>query len=165
MARLRGRIHFGLSPWRLRARVGWSVPVPDQTATWCRQWRSPEDRIRRIWEKLRSQGVFTSSGGDFDSWELEARGGLLGSARLRAGIEELGGGCQMVRFRISPRFSGIGLGVAAILLGLAALAHLDDSNVGALVLGAAGALLLARVLLESGAAVAALKQSFGEGLQ
>ena len=165
IARLSGRIHFGLNPWRLRAKAGWSLPLRVRTATWRREWRSPEDRIHRIWEELRNRRVFTLIGGDFDDWELEVRGGLLGSARLRAGVEELGGGCQMVRFQTSPRFSKIGLALVAVLLGLAALAFREDGVVGSLILGVSGVLLLGRVLLESGVAVAALKHASAAGGQ
>ena len=72
---------------------------------WTDHWRAPEDRLNSVLTVLRDDHVFTVCGGDYDPWELETRGGLLGAARLLLGLEELGGGCQMVRFQIRPKFS------------------------------------------------------------
>ena len=47
----------------------------------------------------------TARGGDYDDWDLEVRGGLLGGARLRLGVEEHGAGKQMLRFRAWMRLS------------------------------------------------------------
>ena len=69
---------------------------------WSEQWRSAEDRLADIERALRQDGVPVFASGAFARWDLHSRGGLLGSARLRLGLEEHGGGRQLVRFRISP---------------------------------------------------------------
>jgi hypothetical protein len=42
-------------------------------------------------------------GGDFDRWDLELRGGLLGGVRILTAVEEHGHGRQLVRFGFRPR--------------------------------------------------------------
>ena len=100
--------------------------------------------------------MFVQHGGDFDGWELEVRAGFLGAARTLLALEEQGGGCQMVRFRVWPRFSKV---ASALTLGLAALtigAAFDGAYAAAIILGSAGTLLGGRILAEAGASVSAL---------
>ncbi|MGH9423992.1 MAG: hypothetical protein ACRD3J_28715 [Thermoanaerobaculia bacterium] len=65
-------------------------------------------------------GASTSRGGDFDNWDLEVSGGLVGQARTLMAIEEHGGGRQLVRYRIEPLFSPLARG-ALLTTGLLAL--------------------------------------------
>src|SRR3989337_1613078 len=55
------------------------------------------------------EGAAVLRGGNFDPWDLEVRGGMFGNARMIMGIEEFGGGKQLVRFRIWPQFFPAGL--------------------------------------------------------
>ena len=156
LARLWGRVRYGLSPWRWRTGLGWVFPRTVQTRSWTDQWRSADDRIRTIEAILRGGRVFVQHGGDFDGWELEVRAGFLGAARTLLALEEQGGGCQMVRFRVWPRFSKV---ASALTLGLAALtigAAFDGAYAAAIILGSAGTLLGGRILAEAGASVSAL---------
>ena len=45
------------------------------------------------------------AGGDYDTWDLQIRSGLLGKARLRMVIEEHGAGKQMLKFSIGSHYS------------------------------------------------------------
>src|SRR5262249_47526707 len=47
-------------------------------------------------------GAAVARGGDYDRWDLEVRGGLMGRARLLLAIEEHGAGRQYVRMRLWP---------------------------------------------------------------
>ena len=51
-------------------------------------------------------------GGDFDRWDLEVRGGLLGCIRAVAMIEEHGAGKQLFRLRAWPQIPRPAIGLA-----------------------------------------------------
>ena len=82
------------------------------------------------------------SGGDFDEWDLELRGGLIGGARTLMAIEEHGGGKQLLRFRVRPKFSTAGkiFSAATFLLGIGAF--LDGALIVGLFLCSLGSMLL-----------------------
>ena len=125
VARLRGRLKFGLTPWRHRGSGGFTVPWPRTRTVWSEQWRAPEDWLRDIVDHLRAEGALVHTGGDFDHWDIEIRGGLLGSARLLAATEEHGNGTQLIRYRVWPRCSGTGVVLAILFAALALLALLN----------------------------------------
>ncbi len=100
-ARLWGRLKHGLTPWRRRPRR-LSRPASALTTTiWSEIWRSPQDWLTDVSDELAKAGAISSSGGDYDDWDLRVRGGLLGGARLVMAVEDHEGGKQNVRFRIS----------------------------------------------------------------
>jgi O-antigen biosynthesis protein len=156
LARLWGRIRYGLSPWRWRAGWGWVFPRTVDTRDWTNHWRSADDRIRAVEAILRSRGMFVQHGGDFDAWELEVRAGILGAARTLLAVEEQGGGCQMVRFRVWPRFSKAASVLTLSLTGLAIGAAFDGANEAAVVLGLVATILGGRILAEACASMSAL---------
>jgi hypothetical protein len=133
MARLRGRLSRGLSPWRLRFSMGRRPHLVHREARWCETWRSPEDRLAEIRTKLNDRGATVRSGGDFDNWDLELRAGLFGAIRFKLLCEEHGNGCQFVRIKVRP---GPGRLVPTLcMLALAAiLALLISGPVSALLL-------------------------------
>lgn len=148
LARLRGRLAHGLTPWRRRGRSDYAVPLPRTLTEWSETWQSNEARLRAVADRLRELGAVVRPGGNFDRWDLEVRGGLLGSARLRMAIEEHGGGRQLIRVRIWPHFSLVALAVTAGLAALAGWAALDGEPTAAVVLGALCAALAARIAFE-----------------
>ena len=156
VARLWGRIRFGLSPWRWRTGLGWSFPRARCTSYWTDQWRSSDDRIRAVEATLRVGRAFVRRGGDFDRWDMDVRAGMLGGASTILAVEEQGGGCQMVRFRVWPRFSKAASGITLIFGVAAVAAAIDRAPVAAAVLAVAGAVLFGRILAETGAAISAL---------
>jgi hypothetical protein len=160
LARLIGRLRHGLTPWRRRgtAQAGWGLSTREPTL-WFEQWQDPGAIHGRLRERLREAGVASRTGGDLDAWDLEVRGGLLGSARLNLAVEEHGGGKQLFRFRIRPRRAPWGLGVAGVFGLIGLLAGLDGAWVAALPTGAFALWLLAMVLRDSGAAVAAAERA------
>jgi O-antigen biosynthesis protein len=80
---------------------------------------SPE-RLLALERWLRGAGARVRRGGDFDRWDIEVEVGALMRARLLMGIEEHGGGAQLVRLRLAPRFSA-GAVILLTALGTAVL--------------------------------------------
>ena len=92
------------------------------STAWYEEWQSLEDRLRDIEADLIASGAAVRRGGDFDRWDLEVRGGPLAAVRIRATVEEHGGGKQLVRLRSWPWFSRLGVAVISIFAALAAIA-------------------------------------------
>jgi hypothetical protein len=141
VSRLGGRLRFGLAPWRRRTGRRLGLPRPRTSSVWSEQWRSPEARLRRIESELQEEKCVVERGGDFARWDLQVRGGGLGTARMRMGVEEHGGGRQLMRFRVWPRCSRLGLGLVAFFAILAAAALSDGTWIGAALTGAAALLI------------------------
>src|SRR5207302_2801590 len=118
----------GLAPGGRRGPRTFGLPGPRQYAFWSEQWHSTEERVATISAALRASGPVIRSGGDWDRWDLQVRGGLLGGARLRIGIEEHGSGRQLIRVRSWPRVSPVALlsGAVAVILGGLALVRDRD---------------------------------------
>ena len=155
-ARLYGRTRRGLTPWRRRG-IGpaVAVPLPRIIRTWTEAWAPPDQRLHDIGAALREAGAVVMSGGEFDRWDCEVRGGVFGATRLRLLVEEHGRGRQLARYRLWPRISPRGLVLLALLAAAAALAAADRAAGVAAVFGGLAALLVARLLYECGASMAA----------
>jgi len=143
VARLIGRLRHGLTPWRQRIKA-----VPDlrwsfKSTIWSEKWRSPEDWLRSLSWQIQQKKVQMLTGGDFDDWDLELRGGLFGSARTLMAIEEHGGGKQLLRFRVRPKFSFAGkiLSATSFILGFTAI--LDGAWIIGLLFSLFGIMLIA----------------------
>ena len=156
LARLRGRLRHGLTPWRVLGPARMGPPFPRRFETWTERWRAPETRLSAIEDAVRSTGRVVRRGGDYDHWDLDVRGGLVGSARLQLGVEEHGQGRQMVRARVWPRCSALAIAGAAGFGALAVAAFLDRSPVAAVALAGMALALAARIAWEAGVAVCAM---------
>src|SRR5216117_1124806 len=140
LARLRGRVVEGLTPWRRRAPLGRAPLWPVTASIWSERWEPVEGRLRALEARLRAARACVLRGEEHDSWDLEVRGGILGVARLVMGVEDHAGGKQMVRLRWWPRIP-----VRGPLLALA-FAALTAAAAAAHLWGAAGLLGLGVVL-------------------
>ena len=156
LARLCGRLRHGLAPWRWRGVRGIAWPWPRISTLWSEQWQMPQDRLHTLESSLRKAEAYVRRGGDFDRWDLEVQGGLLGMVRLRMAVEEHSGGKQMVRVGTAPRYSPLGIAIAVALVGLSIQAALDSATGAAVILGMATTLLGLRTVHESSAAMAAI---------
>jgi hypothetical protein len=154
LARLHGRLKHGLTPWRNRGGTGFAAPSMRTRRIWCEQGRPAVQRLDAIARDLEARGVPVRSGGDFDPWDLELRGGPLAGARLQMAVEEHDGGRQLVRFRAWPSVSVPAVLLAALLAALA-LAALREGAIAAALLGAVALGLIAWMLLGAGTALAA----------
>ncbi|HLB27512.1 MAG TPA: glycosyltransferase [Dehalococcoidia bacterium] len=155
LARLRGRIRFGLTPWRRRGRAAVSLPRARRVSLWSEEWRPQTEWVRSLENVLQGSGEAVLRGGDFDRWDLEVRGGIAGSARLFAAVEEHGAGKQLARFRIWPRWPWGGALLCGLLAGVSTGAAFDGAWAVALVLAAAAAVLAVRMVWDAGSATAA----------
>ena len=159
LARLHGRMAHGLTPWRRRGAAGFGSPVPRTHSFWSERWQGVEDRMGALTTALTGDGAVVRAGGDWDRWDAQVRGGLLGAARLRIGIEEHGGGRQLIRVRSWPHAPaaaialGIGFGSVAVL---ASLSHADAATIP---LGLIAAALVVRMVHECGRAMATIKRA------
>src|SRR5205085_7218160 len=166
LARLRGRLCYGLTPWRwlsaLRPDRGLALPLPRTVTLWSERWQGPEDRLQAIEAALQARGARVLRGGAYDRWELEVRGGLLGAARTRMAIEEHGAGKQLIRFRTWPRCPTTGFVLPLLLATVATEEAFEHVWAASAVLGMVAALLALRVLLECAAALAAVLRAVQE---
>jgi GT2 family glycosyltransferase len=156
LARLTGRLRHGLTPWRRRPVSGHAWPWRRRAAIWSERWQAPEDRLAALLSTLRAAGADVVLGDAFDGWDLEVRGGLLAASRVLLVAEEHGAGKQLVRFRIWPRWSRVGVAVTMLFGLLAAGAALDHAWAACTMLAGIAALLAARTAHESSAATAAM---------
>jgi GT2 family glycosyltransferase len=142
LARLVGRIQHGLVPWRRRGPDQKLWRMGTRSSSWRPSWKAAEARLEALHAALRSLGAIAWRGGDWDDWDLSVRGGFLGEARLRMGVEEHGGGCQLLRFRswASVPAGAVWVCSALVALGVSAFAA-GAPFVGGLVLAGAGALM------------------------
>ena len=154
--RLTGRIRYGLAPWRRRGGPQLAFPRPHTRSVWSERWQSPDARLRRIEGELQKSNCVVERGGDFERWDLQVRGGALGSSRMRMAVEEHGGGKQFLRFRVWPRCSRAGLAVIVVFAGLAIAAAIDGTLIGAIALGAAALLLAGSMIRDCATAMGAL---------
>ena len=162
LARLIGRMSHGLTPWRRRPALAHAPPWPRTVTIWNERWEPPGRTLLQIEGELRLVGAAVIRGGAFDRWDVEARIGTFGAARLRMGIEEHGGGRQLLRFRIWPHWSHFGVALVVLLTALSAYGfELGDLSLGIL-FGVFALLLALRIVRECSAAtavfVAALNQ-------
>ena len=160
--RLYGRLRHGLTPWRTRGARMLALPVPRNLEVWSENWASPTERLVRLEGELRLRQASILSGGSFDSWDIEVRGGVLGAARMRMAVEEHGRGRQLLRFRVWPRLPAGAIAVVVLAALFAALAASRGSLAGVAIFGALAIVFLVRLLRECAAAVALLLRAAAE---
>lgn len=151
MARLFGRYQHGLTPWRKRGGLGSSFEgkCHRQFRLWSEDWRSPGSWLEAVQKVILAENIPLVCGGDFDPWDLEIRGGMLGRAHLLMAAEEHGEGKQQLRFSVKSLISGWVLGLAAFLAGIAILASFDGAYSISLVMVVLAAVLIGRSRVES----------------
>jgi O-antigen biosynthesis protein len=155
LARLTGRLRSGLTFWRYNA-SGFALPWPRKFAVWTEHWRDPNERLKSFEVDLRKPGVYVRRGGDYDRWDLEARTGVAGSARVLMAVEDHGAGNQFVRLRVWPKWSLLGLLPIALFASLSAAAMLDGAWVASAILGVLSVFLTIYSVRGCGSAVAAI---------
>jgi len=161
IARLSGRLGYGLTPWRRRGR-GLALPFAITETAWREEWQSIEARTQTIAGALKHQEAAWRPGGDFDAWDFEVRGGMLASARLLSSVEEHGGGHQLVLFRAWPDISNFALGVIGATGALALAAGIDGAWSAAAVLALIAGALTLRSIWEAALAMGAVKVTIAE---
>ncbi len=162
-ARLWGRLVYGLTPWRRRGGARLGRPWPQSVALWSESgWRSAQDRLKDLEKTLREAGAAVVRGGNYDRWDLEVRGGLLGSARLLMTIEEHGDEKQYVRMRLWPVATPWNFILAVMFALLAAKAATDLQWTAWALLNIPAIFLVGRTLYECASAMGAIRQAIVE---
>lgn len=156
LARLRGRLRYGLTPWRWQSVRGLAWPWIRTCHLWREQWQCPLVRLEAIEDTLRAAGTSSARGGDYDRWDLEVRGGVLGAVRLLSTTEEHGAGKQLVRFRLWPTCTWQGIAVSVVLMTLALGAASSSTWLVAALLGLGAVVPLYRMGQECAGAMATL---------
>ena len=154
LARLSGRLRYGLAPWRLRGASALQLPRPRMSIVWSECWQAPAERLQSMEVALRALGACVRRGGDYDRWDLEVRGGILGTVRTLMAIEEHGAGRQLVRFRSWPRCTANRLALVLLFAILSTAAALDHAWAASIILGMVALLLALRTLQECASAMA-----------
>src|SRR5260370_30022899 len=121
---------------------------------WGESWQAPAQWMETVERLVRVAGATVLRGGDFDRWDLELRGGLLGSCRVRMMVEEHGAGRQLVRFRFWPRPALLILVVMALLVGGLADAALSHALTAFAFLAGLEIFVGFHIVLQGGAAMA-----------
>ncbi len=156
MARLIGRLRFGLTPWRIRGVSGFLVPWRRVHSIWSETWNAPQTLLTSVESSLRKQNAPVFRGGNFNPWDLEIRGGLCGSVRMLMAIEEHGWGKQMIRFRSWPKCSKLALGLSILFGLLTVWAGLDGAWGACILLGLITLGIVLRMFRECAHAAATL---------
>jgi hypothetical protein len=146
LARLCGRVRYGLTPWKCRG-IGRSYfPRKRVVSLWSEQWRSASEWLALVEGSLKEENVPYRDGGEYDNWDLEVRGGLLGAARLQLTIEDHGQGKQMLRFRIIPNFQIRRTWIIGVFMFLAVMAARDLAVGATFILGGVTIFLTLRMI-------------------
>jgi hypothetical protein len=101
-ARLFGRVQHGMGPWSWKG-ITHILPLPTIVSLWTTRWQPIESRLSALASILNGAGTPIIRGGDFDRWDLSILGGLFGTIRVIAMVEEHGKGKQLCRFRTWPK--------------------------------------------------------------
>jgi O-antigen biosynthesis protein len=136
LARLKGRLQHGLTFWRVPGSLALGFVPPRTYRIWSETWIDPSARLESIERSMRAQGLPAVRGGEYDRWDLSARGGALGFARLRMAVEEHGSGRQQALFRVWCGATRAAFATVAVPAAAALWAGLDHASIPAGVLGA-----------------------------
>jgi GT2 family glycosyltransferase len=159
LARLWGRLRYELTPWRKRGVSGIAFPRIQNFKIWSERWQDTSQRLLSIEAALKATGVSVSRGGDYDDWDLEARDGTFGAARIIMAAEEHGAGKQLVRLRSWPIESTGPMAVLAILLGFSVCAAFEHAWIASASFAATGLVLFLRMFQDCATATAAIKRA------
>src|SRR5436853_6500940 len=150
LARLVGRMRGGLTPWRRRGPRTRPRFWPMRMIYWREEREPPEDTLKTLLKDLQAAGATVRAGGEFDSWDLEVRGGPFGRSRLLLAVEDHAPRQQLLRFRISPEVSWSAIGLCAVFVGLALGAFRSGVWVSSLAAAFLAAWVAARTWADTG---------------
>jgi GT2 family glycosyltransferase len=161
LARLLGRLEYGLTPWRKPFPAPWRLRTGYRASLWSEQWKSAADWLASLAPALRAAGAAVQVGSAYDDWDLAIRGGMFGSARLRFAIEEHGAGRQLLRFRVTPVWSQAGLVSVLVLMLAASCAVLTSQTNAGFALIAAALAVIVQINRDAAAAISAFERAIG----
>jgi glycosyltransferase involved in cell wall biosynthesis len=154
VARLAGRLRYGLTPWRRRGDFGFLPRGNHAPTLWSELWRSGSDRVHAVEAWIRDEGLSVLRGGPYDRWDLEVWCGLLGGCRGLFVIEEHSR--QLIRLRSTPTISVPSMLLGPLLLVLSVAAGINGAVWVAGILGTAFLFFVGRLVWECGVCRTAL---------
>lgn len=163
LARLWGRLRYGLTIWRSTAKSGFLLPASREFAVWTEDWIAPEERLAAVETALRALRTRYSRGDEFARWDIEVKGGVFGTTRLLMAVEEHGSGNQYVRIRLRPHIRKSGWLTPTAVALLASLAGIQGHWNLVLLFGSLALIFAARTVEHCGrslkAALSAVESS------
>ena len=157
-ARLAGRVEHGLAPWRHWRPRGLGLPRVRTVELWSETWRAPEQWLGDIERDLIANGAAVGRGGEFDRWDLQVCGGMLGRVRTLTAVEEHGAGKQLLRVRSWPSVNPLAATVLAAVTTAALVALLAGRAGAAAVIASIAVVLALATVTEIAAATAQLSR-------
>ncbi len=164
VARLWGRLNYGLTPWRKR---GTSIFSPKyyfrhrfSLSLWSEKWMSTEDWLHKIEAALIQTKVRMRRGGNFDNWDLQISSGFFVSGRCLLTIEEHGANKQMLRFKCWPEYSTAGIASIVFLSILSALAFITSAYLVSFTFGILSLLIMGKYLDDTARSLHILSDAF-----
>jgi O-antigen biosynthesis protein len=165
VARLRGRIKHGLTPWRIRGAKASMKHLtflkPKTLVHWSEgSWKANEAWLEEIEQNIIGLKARVRRGGDFDNWDIETRNGLFSTAKGVLTVEEHGANKQYLKFRYSANYSVSGLILIGLFASIAVLAASDQSWIVAGVLSIFTFAIAAKYVLDSASVVSCIVSGF-----
>ncbi len=167
VARLRGRMVHGLTPWRLRGAKAslrnLTFFKPKTLTHWNEQeWKSNEKWLEEIEENIIELKARVKRGGDFDKWDIKTRNGLFSTAKGVLTVEEHGANKQYVKFKYWANYSVGGLLLIGLLTTLTTFAVIDGSWIVASILCLFSFIVTIKYLIDSASVVNCIVSGFKE---
>ncbi len=159
LARLYGRLSYGLMPGRspLPAEPTW--PWCQTAWLWTETWREPVAQLEQLCRSMREEGAVVAHGGEYARWDIEVRGGILVNARVLMAVEEHGAGKQLFRFRLWPHLVFEAVVAIALFTSLAIGAALDGAWLAMAALGGLALVVVGKSLHESWRALSCVRRA------
>jgi len=164
MARLYGRITYGLTPWRKRGSNFLTLNLLFKNkislTMWSEKWKALQEWLYEIESNLIKSRVRVRRGGTFDRWDLHVSCGFFSSARALLTIEEHGGGKQLLRIKCRPHYSRTGIILLILLSILSYFALLEKNFVAGSILGSLVLILMLTIFADKARAMFDLNKAF-----
>jgi len=117
---------------------------------WRDEREAPEETLRKLQTQLVHAGAIARAGGEFDSWDLEVRGGALGRSRLLLAVEEHAPGKQLLRFRIFPVYERSAVILSAVFATISIGAWWSGAWASSLASSVVAGLVVAQAIADTG---------------
>ncbi|MEJ7829504.1 MAG: glycosyltransferase [Segetibacter sp.] len=165
IARLRGRIKHGLTPWRIRgakAHLKYLTLFRPRTLThWNEaEWKASETWLEEIEQNIIKLKARVKRGGDFDKWDIKTRNGLFSTAKGLLTVEEHGANKQYIKFKYWANYSIGGFFLIGILTAITSLAAFDRSWITTAILVLLTSAIFIKHLLDSASVVNCIVSGF-----
>ena len=164
VARLYGRLLFGLTPWRKRGSGSHSLRMlllhRPELHYWSEQWKAVEQWLGQLEDILIRSRVRVRRGGNYDQWDLQTNCGLFSAARGLLTIEEHGGGKQMLKFKYWAKYSTGGIVVSLLFAGFSFLALVKAQFGVFILLGTIAAVLIGKLIMDTARSLFEIHNAF-----